>query len=116
VECRQFRLRVMALCFKGKKEEGSSATDYVTDVTDGRKKEEGSSATDYVTDVTDGRKKEEGRRKFGNGLCNGCNGWKEEGRRKREEGRRKKEEGRRKKEEGRGKIIPSSHFKLKIQN
>jgi ribosomal protein S6E (S10) len=31
-------------------------------------------------------------------------------------GRRKKEEGRRKKEEGRGKIIPSSHFKLKIQN
>ncbi len=66
------------------------------------KKEEGSSATDYVTDVTDGRKREEGRRKFGNGLCNGCNGWKEEGRRK--------------KEEGRGKIIPSSHFKLKIQN
>jgi hypothetical protein len=27
------------------------------------KKEEGSSATDYVTDVTDGRKREEGRRK-----------------------------------------------------
>ncbi len=48
------------------------------------KKEEGSSATDYVTDVTDGRKREEGRRKFGNGLCNGCNGWKEEGRRKKE--------------------------------
>jgi hypothetical protein len=47
VECRQFRLKVTALCFKGKKEEGSSATDYVTD----------------VTDVTDGRKREEGRRK-----------------------------------------------------
>ncbi|MEP6485663.1 hypothetical protein NDI43_21190 [Microcoleus vaginatus GB2-A3] len=31
----------------------------------------------------------EGRRKFGNGLFNGCNGWKEEGRRKKEEGRRK---------------------------
>jgi len=41
--------------------------------------EEGSSATDYVTDVTD-------RRKFGNGLCNGCNGYKEEGKRKKEEG------------------------------
>jgi hypothetical protein len=27
------------------------------------------------------------RRKFGNGLCNGCNGWKEEGRRKKEEGK-----------------------------
>jgi hypothetical protein len=38
---------VTALCFKGKTEEGSSATDYVTD----------------VTDVTDGRKTEEGRRK-----------------------------------------------------
>jgi len=38
---------VTALCFKGKREEGSSATDYVTD----------------VTDVTDGRKREEGRRK-----------------------------------------------------
>jgi hypothetical protein len=38
---------VTALCFKGKKQEGSSATDYVTD----------------VTDVTDGRKREEGRRK-----------------------------------------------------
>ena len=47
MECRQFRLKVTALCFKGKKEEGSSATDYVTD----------------VTDVTDGRKREEGRRK-----------------------------------------------------
>ncbi|MGB7892888.1 MAG: hypothetical protein WCF82_13440, partial [Microcoleus sp.] len=54
-----------------KKEEGSSATDSVTDVTDVRKKEEGSSATDSVTDVTDvtdvspmsvgRRKKEEGR-------------------------------------------------------
>ncbi|MEG4030927.1 MULTISPECIES: DEAD/DEAH box helicase [unclassified Microcoleus] len=53
------------------KEEGSSATDSVTDVTDVtdvRKKEEGSSATDSVTDVTDvspmsvgRRKKEEGR-------------------------------------------------------
>ncbi|MEG4147507.1 DEAD/DEAH box helicase [Microcoleus sp. Pol12B5] len=42
------------------KEEGSSATDFVTDV---RKKEEGSSATDSVTDITDVRKKEEGRRK-----------------------------------------------------
>ncbi|WP_278187149.1 hypothetical protein [Microcoleus vaginatus] len=30
-----------------------------------------------------------GRRKFGNGLCNGCNGCQEEGRRKKEEGRRK---------------------------
>ena len=56
------------------KEEGSSATDSVTDVTDVSKKEEG------------GRGKEEGRRK------------KEEGRRKKEEGRRKKEEGGRKKE------------------
>ena len=48
------------------KEEGSSATDSVTDVTDVRNKEEGSSATDSVTDVTDVtdvRKKEEGRRK-----------------------------------------------------
>ncbi|MEP6487150.1 hypothetical protein NDI43_00580 [Microcoleus vaginatus GB2-A3] len=43
--------------------EGSSATDYVTDVTDVRKKEEGSSATDYVTDVTDVRKKEARSRK-----------------------------------------------------
>jgi hypothetical protein len=32
---------VTALCFKGKKQEGSSATDYVTDVTDARKREEG---------------------------------------------------------------------------
>jgi len=32
------------------------------------------------------RKKEEGRGKFGNGLCNGCNGCQEEGRGKREEG------------------------------
>ncbi|WP_445248342.1 hypothetical protein [Microcoleus sp. OTE_8_concoct_300] len=41
-----------------------------------RCQEEGSSATDYVTDVTDVdvRKKKEARRKFGNGLCNGCNG------------------------------------------
>ncbi|GEM_PF-2084231 len=45
-----------------KKEEGSSATDSVTDVTDVRKKEEGSSATDSVTDVTDVRKKGEGSR------------------------------------------------------
>ncbi|MEG4520091.1 MULTISPECIES: hypothetical protein [unclassified Microcoleus] len=36
---------------------------------------EGSSATDYVTDVTDVKD----RRKFGNGLCNGCNGCREEG-------------------------------------
>jgi len=43
------------------KEEGSSATDSVTDVTDGLKLEEGSSATDSVTDVTDGLKLEEGR-------------------------------------------------------
>ena len=57
-----------------------------------RKKEEGSSATDSLSeDVTDVRKKEEGR------------GKKEEGRRKREEGRGKKEEGRRKREEGRRK-------------
>ena len=46
MECRQFRLKVTALCFKGKKEEGSSATDYVTD----------------VTDVTDIRMKDEGRK------------------------------------------------------
>jgi hypothetical protein len=45
----------------------------------------------------------EGRRKFGNGLFNGCNGCQEEGKRKRKEGRRKREEGRRKKEEGRRK-------------
>jgi hypothetical protein len=38
---------VTALCFKGKTEEGSSATSNVRD----------------VTDVTDGRKREEGRRK-----------------------------------------------------
>ncbi|MBD1831037.1 hypothetical protein NDI47_24250 [Microcoleus vaginatus GB1-A2] len=37
---------------------------------------------------------EEGRGKFGNGLCNGCNGCQEEGRGKREEGRRKRQEGR----------------------
>ena len=46
-----------------KKEEGSSATDYVTDLTDGRKNEGGSSATDCVTDLTDGRKQEGGIRK-----------------------------------------------------
>jgi hypothetical protein len=40
---------------------------------------------------------EEKRRKFGNGLCNGCNGCQSDVRRKKEEGRRKKEEGRRKK-------------------
>ncbi|MEG4961940.1 DEAD/DEAH box helicase [Microcoleus sp. K4-C2] len=67
------------------KEEGSSATSTVrdvTDVTDVRKKEEGSSATSTVrdvTDVTDVRKKEEGR------------GEKKEGRRKKEEGRGEKE-------------------------
>ncbi|MEG4510999.1 hypothetical protein QUA81_12650 [Microcoleus sp. F6_B4] len=44
-------------CENCKKEEGSSATDCVTD----------------VTDVTDGWK-EEAKRKFGNGLCNGCKG------------------------------------------
>ncbi len=38
--------------------EGSSATDFVTDLTDGLRKSEGSSATDSVTDV---RQKEEGR-------------------------------------------------------
>jgi len=32
--------------------------------------EEGSSATDFVTDLTDGRGQ------FGNGFCNGFNGWK----------------------------------------
>jgi len=44
------------------KEEGSSATDSVTDVTDVRKKEvrQRIRSTD-VTDVTDVRKKEEGR-------------------------------------------------------
>ncbi|MEG4057120.1 MULTISPECIES: hypothetical protein [unclassified Microcoleus] len=60
--------------------------------------EEGSSATDSV--------REGGRRKFGNGLCNGCNGCQEEGSlatstvrdvtevRNKEERGRKKEEGR----------------------
>ncbi|MEG3966175.1 hypothetical protein QUA00_00760 [Microcoleus sp. T2B6] len=47
--------------------EGSSATDSVTDVTDVtdvEKKEEESSATDSVTDLTEGRRKrEEGRGK-----------------------------------------------------
>ncbi|MEG4075401.1 hypothetical protein QUA30_22150 [Microcoleus sp. Pol14C2] len=43
---------------------------------------EGSSATDYLTDVTDVRKKEEGRGKREEGRRK-----KEEGRRKREEGR-----------------------------
>ncbi|WP_333456786.1 hypothetical protein [Microcoleus sp. herbarium5] len=33
---------------------------------------------------------EERIRKFGNGLCHGCNGCQEKGRKKREEGRRKK--------------------------
>ena len=49
-----------------KKEQRSSATDSVTDVTDvkeRRKKEEGSSATDSVTDVKDRRKTEKGRGK-----------------------------------------------------
>ena len=79
------------------KEEGSSATDSVTDVRDvtdvspmsvgRRKKEEGSSATDSVTDVTDVSPMSVGRRK------------KEEGRGEKEEGRRKKEEGRGEKEE-----------------
>jgi len=46
-----------------KKEEGSSATDYVTDLTDGRKNEGGSSATDCVTDLTDLWKQEGGIRK-----------------------------------------------------
>jgi pyruvate,water dikinase len=48
------------------KEEGSSAADSVTDLTDGRRKKEGSSATDFVadlTDVTDRRNKKEGRGK-----------------------------------------------------
>ncbi|MEG4485948.1 hypothetical protein [Microcoleus sp. D2_18a_B4] len=31
------------------------------------------------------------RRKFGNGFCNGCNGWRD-GRRKKEDARRKMEE------------------------
>jgi multiple sugar transport system ATP-binding protein len=44
------------------KEEGSSATDSVTDVTDRREKKKGSSATDSVTDVTDRRKTEDGKR------------------------------------------------------
>src|SRR4028119_1831579 len=63
------------------KEEGSSATDSVTDVTD---------VTDVSPMSVGRRKKEEGR------------GEKEEGRRKKEEGRGEKEEGRRKKKEGRG--------------
>ncbi|MCC3458217.1 MAG: hypothetical protein EAZ60_07520 [Oscillatoriales cyanobacterium] len=57
-----------------KKEEGSSATDCVTDVTD-------------VTDVKDGSPMSVGRSPMS------------VGRRKKEEGRRKKEEGRRKKED-----------------
>jgi hypothetical protein len=65
-----------------------------------RKKEEGSSATDSLSeDVTDVRKKEEGRRK------------KEEGRGKKEEGRRKKEEGRRKKEECNGQCMGFNLYK-----
>src|SRR6478672_2713588 len=92
-----------------KREEGSSATDFITDVTDVRKREEGSSATDFITDVTDVRKKEEGRGKFGNGFYNGCNGCQEEGRGKRENGRRKREE-------GRGKRENFPLFQLKIQN
>ncbi|WP_293331443.1 hypothetical protein [Microcoleus sp. CAWBG58] len=47
----------------------------------------------------------EGRRKFGNGLCNGCNGCMEEGRKKKGEGGRigKGEDGRGKAEGGRDK-------------
>jgi phosphohistidine swiveling domain-containing protein len=48
------------------KEEGSSAADFVTDVTDvRRKKEGGSSATDSVTDVTDVKNKKIGRENNG---------------------------------------------------
>ncbi|MEG3848675.1 ATP-binding cassette domain-containing protein [Microcoleus sp. herbarium19] len=74
------------------KEEGSSATDSVTDLTDRRKNEQGSAAADFVTDVTDVSPKEEGRRK-------------------REEGRGKREESRRKREEGRGKKVEASSEK-----
>jgi uncharacterized membrane protein len=42
------------------KEEGSSATDFVTDVKDVRKREAESSAMDFVTDVTDVREREAG--------------------------------------------------------
>jgi len=45
-------------------------------IVDRRKRFEGSSATDFVTDVTDLKVKEEGKGKFGNGFCNGCNGFK----------------------------------------
>jgi uncharacterized protein (TIGR00299 family) protein len=48
----------------GDKEEGSSATSTVQDLTDVRKREEGSSATSTVQDLTDVRKREEGREKF----------------------------------------------------
>jgi len=47
-----------------KREEGSSATSTVQDLTDVRKREEGSSATSTVQDLTDVRKREEGREKF----------------------------------------------------
>ena len=53
-------------------------------------------------------------RKFGNGFCNGCNGYngcQEEGRRKKEEGRRKKEEGRRKREECNGQSMGFNLYK-----
>ncbi len=47
---------------RSQKEEGSSATSTVRDLTDRRKKKKGSSATDSVTDVTDRRKTEDGKR------------------------------------------------------
>ncbi|MEG4166948.1 MULTISPECIES: hypothetical protein [unclassified Microcoleus] len=50
--------------------------------------EEGSSATDFVTDVTDVT---DGRRKFGHGFYNGCNGCQSDVRRKKEEGGKKEE-------------------------
>jgi uncharacterized membrane protein len=54
-----------------KKESGSSATDSVADVTDEMKKEERSSATDSVTDVTDEMKRESGRGNQEWGIRNG---------------------------------------------
>ncbi|MEG4230160.1 hypothetical protein QUA35_28685 [Microcoleus sp. N9_B2] len=47
--------------------EGSSATDYVTDVTDVTDVLATDFVTDYVTDVTDFRKTEDGRRKTEDG-------------------------------------------------
>ena len=81
---------VAICCYELYREEGSSATDSVTDVTDVSPMSVGSSATDSVTDVTDVTDVSP----------------MSVGRRKKEEGRRKRDEGRGMKEEGRGKLEP----------